>query len=213
MTSAEYFCSGSHAEPEYRHYGLASEIYTHFTSPIRRYADLLVHRQLAYAIAYEGQGSEIVDNDLRNKGKLERVCQNLNFRHRNAQHAGRASIEYYVGQALKARAERSPDAAIDVDGYVMRVFENGMVVFVPQFGIEGLVRLDDFRLKSGEARQRESKFDADAYQLTVFEKGHETEGVTVELFQQLKVRVSSEEKSGAREKGKRRVRIVMLSGP
>ena len=212
MTSAEYFCSGSHAEPEYRHYGLASGIYTHFTSPIRRYADLLVHRQLAYAIAYDGQGSEIVDFDLRNKGKLERVCQNLNFRHRNAQHAGRASIEYYVGQALKARAEKPPDAAIDVDGYIMRVFENGMVVFVPQFGIEGLVRLDDFQLKSGEARQRESNFDADAYRLNVFEKGYEEEGITVELFQQLKVKVSSEEKSGAREKGKRKVRIVVLSG-
>merc|ERR1711939_824880 len=92
-TSAEYFCSGSHAEPEYRHYGLASEIYTHFTSPIRRYGDLLVHRQLAYAIGYEGEGSEIVDEGLRNKGKLERVCQNLNFRHRNAQLAGRASIK------------------------------------------------------------------------------------------------------------------------
>ncbi len=211
MTSAEYFCSGSHAEPEYRHYGLASEIYTHFTSPIRRYADLLAHRQLAYAIGYDGQGSEVVDFDLRNKGKLERVCQNLNFRHRNAQFAGRASIEYYVGQALKARAEKSPDAAIDVDGYVMRVFENGIVVFVPQFGIEGLVRLNDFQLKSGEAQQRESNFEADAYRLTLFEKGHESEGVTVELFQQLKVRVNSEEKSGAREKGKRRVRIVVLS--
>jgi exosome complex exonuclease DIS3/RRP44 len=212
MTSAEYFCSGSHAEPEYRHYGLASEIYTHFTSPIRRYADLLAHRQLAYAIGYDGQGSEIVDYDLRNKGKLERVCQNLNFRHRNAQFAGRASIEYYVGQALKARAEKSPDTPIDIDGYVMRVFENGIVVFVPQFGIEGLVRLDDFQLGSGEARQRESNFNSDAYQLTVFEKGQEQQGVTVELFQQLKVRVSSEEKRGAREKGKRRVRIVVLPG-
>lgn len=211
MTSAEYFCSGSHAEPEYRHYGLASEIYTHFTSPIRRYADLLVHRQLAYAIAYDGEGSEVVDDGLRNKGRLERVCQNLNFRHRNAQLAGRASIEYYVGQALKARAESTPDAAIDVDGYVMRVFENGIVVFIPQFGIEGLVRLEDFQLKSDEGSKRESEFDDEAYQLKVFEKGHEAQAVRVELFQQLQVRVSSEEKGGAREKGKRRVRIVVLS--
>ncbi|KAK6381020.1 exosome catalytic subunit dis3 [Exophiala oligosperma] len=211
MTSAEYFCSGSHAEPEYRHYGLASEIYTHFTSPIRRYADLLAHRQLAYAIGYTGEGSDIVDEGLRNKGKLERVCQNLNFRHRNAQMAGRASIEYYVGQALKARAEKTPDAAINVDGYVMRVFENGIVVFVPQFGIEGLVHLEDFEMRSEEDSRRESKFDADNYSLTVFEKGREEVSVTVELFQQLKVRVSSEEKGGAREKGKRRVRIIVLS--
>lgn len=210
MTSAEYFCSGSHAEPEYRHYGLASEIYTHFTSPIRRYADLLVHRQLSYAIGFDGQGNEIFDEGLRNKNKLEGVCKNLNFRHRNAQMAGRASIEYYVGQALKTRGEKAPNSVIDVEGYVMRVFENGIVVFVPQFGVEGLVRLDDFTLRKDHGGARESTFDAEAYKLNVYEKGRDSKGVTIELFQQLKVRVSSEEKGGAREKGKRRVRIVVL---
>ena len=210
MTSAEYFCSGSHAEPEYRHYGLASEIYTHFTSPIRRYADLLVHRQLAYAIGYDGEAGDFVDDGLRSKGKLDKVCQNLNFRHRNAQMAGRASIEYYVGQALKARGEKAPDSKIEVEGYVMRVFENGLVVFVPQFGVEGLVRLEDLELKKEEGLGRESEYDAENYSLKVFEKGHEERGVKVELFQQLKVRVSSEEKRGVRERGKRRVRIVVL---
>jgi exosome complex exonuclease DIS3/RRP44 len=211
MTSAEYFCSGSHAEPEYRHYGLASEIYTHFTSPIRRYADLLVHRQLAYAIGYDGQNSGNTDEGLRNKNKLEKVCNNLNFRHRNAQMAGRASIEYYVGQALKARSEKAPDSKIEVEGYVMRVFENGIVVFVPQFGVEGLVRLDDFQLQNDKGLARESELDADAYRLRVFEKDDEEGFVQVELFQQLKVRVSSEEKGGTREKGKRRVRILVLN--
>ena len=38
MLSAEYFCSGSVARDTFGHYGLASSIYTHFTSPIRRYA-------------------------------------------------------------------------------------------------------------------------------------------------------------------------------
>src|SRR5947207_14582054 len=53
MLSAEYFPSGTFSPPEFRHYGLASPIYTHFTSPIRRYADVVVHRQLACAIGYE----------------------------------------------------------------------------------------------------------------------------------------------------------------
>lgn len=47
---AQYFCSGEQAQEEWHHYGLAAPIYTHFTSPIRRYADVCVHRLLGAAI-------------------------------------------------------------------------------------------------------------------------------------------------------------------
>ncbi|CAI7644948.1 Exosome complex exonuclease dis3 [Penicillium manginii] len=225
MTSAEYFCAGAHAEPEFRHYGLASPIYTHFTSPIRRYADLLVHRQLASAIGYEGEDGHAVIEGVNTRGKLEDICRNINFRHRNAQFAGRASIEYYVGQALKARGEKmaagGTDSGIDEEGYVMRVFENGVVVFVPRFGIEGVVRLEDFVLP-GEAGSRSvserrelavhrtTHFDPEEYTLRVEEKGHSEKerGVDVELFQRVKVNVSSVKEEG-RGAGKRRVRILI----
>ena len=45
-----YFASGSIEEPLFMHYGLACPIYTHFTSPIRRYADVIVHRLLAASV-------------------------------------------------------------------------------------------------------------------------------------------------------------------
>lgn len=227
MTSAEYFCAGAHAESEFRHYGLASPIYTHFTSPIRRYADLLVHRQLAAAIGYEGEDSRAQVEGVMTRNRLEDICRNINYRHRNAQFAGRASIEYYVGQALKARGEKMAadgvDAGIEEEGYVMRVFENGVVVFVPRFGIEGVVRLEDFVLpgesavRSAEERRellvrRESDFDGEEYTLRVSEKGHpeKERGVTVELFQRVKVNVSSVKEEGGRGAGKRRVRILIL---
>ncbi|OXV10025.1 hypothetical protein Egran_02212 [Elaphomyces granulatus] len=223
MTSAEYFCAGAHAEPEFRHYGLASPIYTHFTSPIRRYADLVVHRQLAAAIGFS------TADGLSRRSKLEDICKNLNYRHRNAQFAGRASIEYYVGQALKARGERlakhdgDGNFGVDEEGYVMRVFENGIVVFVPRFGIEGIVRLEDFMLPGDTVRpttdarkelalRRDSDFDAEEYTLRVWENGHpEPESSAMfELFERVRVNVSSVKEESVRAVGKRRVRIIVL---
>ncbi|KAK9466930.1 hypothetical protein V1512DRAFT_262676 [Lipomyces arxii] len=182
MLAAEYFCSGTLTYPEFAHYGLASPIYTHFTSPIRRYADVVAHRQLAAAIAYEP-----LHTSLRDKPKLERVCQNINRRHRNAQFAGRASIEYYVGQALKSRE-------IDAEGYVMKVFSNGFVVFVPQFGIEGAINLRDLA-----APEPTTDFDEERYSL-VFYPGTKKE-VKLQLFQRVTVHVITvlEESTGKRK--------------
>lgn len=179
MMSAEYFMAGMHPEPEFRHYGLATPIYTHFTSPIRRYADLVVHRMLAAAIDYEP-----LHPSARSRGRLEAICRNINVRHRNAQLAGRASIAYYVGQALKGR-EATEDA------YVLRVFSNGFVVLVPRFGLEGVIKLRDVGSPEPEA-----DLDADRYVLrlryasedchSVKGKGRELE---IKLFAKVRVRV------------------------
>ncbi|CAH0059720.1 unnamed protein product [Clonostachys solani] len=187
MMSAEYFCSGTQAYPEFRHYGLASEIYTHFTSPIRRYADLLAHRQLAAAINYEA-----VHPSVRSRGRLEAVCKNINVRHRNAQMAGRASIAYYVGQALKGKVAEE-------DAFVMKIFSNGFVVLVPRFGIEGLIRLRDLA-----EPEPESDFDAESYTLTT----SGSREVKVELFQKVKVRVHDHKDEAT---GKRGVKMELIS--
>jgi exosome complex exonuclease DIS3/RRP44 len=186
MMSAEYFCSGTQAYPEFRHYGLASEIYTHFTSPIRRYADLLAHRQLAAAIDYEA-----IHPNVRSRGRLEAVCKNINVRHRNAQMAGRASIAYYVGQALKGKVAEE-------DAFVMKIFSNGFVVLVPRFGTEGLIRLRDLAEPEPEA-----EFDAETYTLTT--KG--SRNVKVELFQKVRVRVRDEKDEMT---GKRGVKMELI---
>lgn len=186
MTAAEYFPAGNQAYPDYRHYGIATEIYTHFTSPIRRYADLVVHRQLAAAIEYEPP-----DASIHSKEKLEGICKNINIRHRNAQFAGRASIEYYVGQALKGRV-------MEEDAYIMKVFSNGVVVFVPRFGIEGAIRLKDM----AEA-EPEAVFDTDDYTLSL------TGSIArkLALFQQIRVRISDEIEQST---GKRKVKLGLV---
>ncbi|KAL2020900.1 hypothetical protein VTK56DRAFT_7891 [Thermocarpiscus australiensis] len=187
MMAAEYFCSGTQAYPEFRHYGLASEIYTHFTSPIRRYADLVAHRQLAAAIGYEA-----VDPSVRSRGRLEAVCKTINVRHRNAQLAGRASIAYYVGQALRGKATEE-------DGFVMKIFSNGFVVLVPRFGIESLIRLRDLADPEPHAT-----YDAETYTL----KTSGSREVTVELFQKVRVRVTDQKDETT---GKRGVKMELVN--
>ena len=46
VPTAKYFCAGMLDIVKYQHYALNTPLYTHFTSPIRRYADIIVHRQL-----------------------------------------------------------------------------------------------------------------------------------------------------------------------
>lgn len=61
MHQAVYFCLADYDISEVFHYGLAVPLYTHFTSPIRRYADVLVHRLLASAIDVQSLTNEMTD--------------------------------------------------------------------------------------------------------------------------------------------------------
>lgn len=58
MQRAKYFCSGVADISKYGHYALNEPLYTHFTSPIRRYADVIVHRLLEAAITGKGTYDE-----------------------------------------------------------------------------------------------------------------------------------------------------------
>ncbi|XP_020612020.1 exosome complex exonuclease RRP44-like [Orbicella faveolata] len=131
MMQAVYFCSGMIAEEDFQHYGLATPIYTHFTSPIRRYSDIMVHRLLAVAI-----GALDSYPDLLSKVKTQKLCNHLNFRHKMAQYAARDSIDLHCQLFFQGKAVTEEEA------FVLFVRKNALQVLIPKYGLEGTVFMD-----------------------------------------------------------------------
>ncbi|KAJ1980776.1 exosome catalytic subunit dis3 [Dimargaris cristalligena] len=128
MMQAVYFCSGTLPPEDYHHYGLATPIYTHFTSPIRRYADVLVHRLLEASINPQAPYIPMILD----KSRMKDQSDTLNYRNRMAQQAARSSVELYTHLFFRNKEVYEP-------GYVTRVLQNGFSVLVPKYGIEGFV--------------------------------------------------------------------------
>ena len=135
MMPAQYFCSGEIPKDQWHHYGLAAPVYTHFTSPIRRYADVLVHRLLAATIGVIALPAGNAD-----RSKQQELCTHMNRRHRAAQYAQRASVNINTISYFRQRPAQQEAA------YVLAVKEDSFTVLVPRFGIEGVLRWDEIMI-------------------------------------------------------------------
>lgn len=113
------------------HFGLGFSDYAHFTSPIRRYPDLIIHRQMK-AILYPEKGYKVASQeDLEDAGTFLSSCEQRSVK-----------AERQINAIKKARF-MSKFLGEEFEGSVSSVTRFGMFVILRQFDIDGLVRLDD----------------------------------------------------------------------
>ena len=131
MNEATYFCSSDFDQTEFRHYGLAVDYYTHFTSPIRRYADVLVHRLLAATLEIES-----LPNNMTNSANMTSVSEKMNMRNRNARNASRASSEFFSYLFFK-------DKVFEEKGIISSLQNNGFSITIVKYGFEAFVEFSE----------------------------------------------------------------------
>ncbi|KAE8297743.1 DIS3-like exonuclease 1 [Larimichthys crocea] len=136
MSQALYFSTGLESQDQFYHYGLALDRYTHFTSPIRRYADIVVHRLLTAAIDLEREAG--LGQTLANNKELEEMAQHINNKNMAAQRAQKSSTALFQCLYFKERDPQTDPSCV-ADAVIYSIRNNGILVFVPEYGVKGPV--------------------------------------------------------------------------
>lgn len=154
MNQAKYFPSSEFSYEEFYHYGLAMEIYTHFTSPIRRYSDILVHRLLSAALE-----NDYLPMEIANKVKMNKECTQMNRQNRVGFFCGQDSNYFSAFTFFKGHENKSKTLEV----VIHNIDEKFIKAMSVEYGIEGNLEFDKiggiesidpiaktFKLKNGE---------------------------------------------------------------
>lgn len=116
-----------YSDENYGHYGLAKKEYTHFTSPIRRYPDLIVHRIL----------KEVLENHKIEIEELAMIARQCSERERAAEEAERDLVEWRIYRFLKKKLGE------EFEGIIVDFTKAGLIVELDDYFVDGLIPFQD----------------------------------------------------------------------
>lgn len=131
------------------HYGLAKDNYTHFTSPIRRYTDLVVHRVLQNLIAKPGDTLETTPS----YSAMSELAEHLSSTERVAAEAELESKRLKITQYFDDLRQRNPP--VQLEALVTNCVRMGLMVELLDYGTRAMIRVHDLP----EAESRRYRFD------------------------------------------------------
>ncbi|KAJ9609892.1 Translational repressor [Cladophialophora chaetospira] len=148
LQRAKYYIGNQIADDHRQHFALNLPLYTHFTNPSRRYADVVVHRQLEAALS---DGAIEFNEDLESLAKTSEQCNNK----KDSAHAAQEQSVHIESCRLMDKKSQEVGGDLISEGIVICVYESAFDILIPEYGFEKRVHCDQLPLKKAEFRKEE----------------------------------------------------------
>ncbi|EPX70821.1 ribonuclease II family protein [Schizosaccharomyces octosporus yFS286] len=134
LNRAEYFCTGDFPErSDWHHYALSFDYYTHFTSPIRRYPDVIVHRLLENALKQKSPNLP--------KKLCSKYAEHSNEQREKANTIQEDSQQLFLSVFISEYCKKRGVSSMPVTAFATRIQDRSIDVYVSQYGISSRVEL------------------------------------------------------------------------